>query len=123
MSVHTIISKYNLKPVKSFESVGNLTPNNRSKKEFLKYCSMFGLTQIGKTNSYSDDGYIIAFSMCRTYEPECRQFAKHYDKLTCLFPNGEYKTFNKSELNIGKVTRIGPDGVEYHNVKGLKLMN
>lgn len=119
MSVHQIVSKWNIAPLKDF-NINGLSANNASKKEFARYCEMYGFQKHANTNSYIVDGEHIAFSVCRTYEAECRQFATYYTKLVCLFPNGEYGVFHKDELNIGNVSRIGPDGTKYHNVKGLK---
>lgn len=94
--------------------------NNLSKQEFKKFTADFNVEQVGRTNSFLYDGKIYGFSVTSTYTPECRQFSEQYSGLVCKLPNGDFQWYEKSELNIGNVSRIGPDGVKYFNVKGTK---
>lgn len=91
--------------------------NNWSRKQFKKYCLINGYKAEGKQNAFIREGKVYAFSTPQTYKADCRQFGEHYVGLVCLMPNGDYKEFNKNQLNFGAVTRVGPNGIKYYQAQ------
>ena len=90
----------------------NIQQNNLSRHKFKTFLSsVVGAKQIGVTNGFIINGKKYGYSLPKSYTPECRQFAQDYDGLVCEFPDGKVKWFDKDVLNIGNVSRIGPDGV------------
>lgn len=96
-----------------------LSPNNLSRSKFIKFCKRNGFNRIGMSNSFEIAGKVYGYSLA-SGGVECRQFGEHYDGLVCEFKDGSFGWYDKSQLRIGGITRIGPDGTKYFNVVGEK---
>ena len=111
-----ILNKHGIVGLSVQERDSNLSPNNLSRKKFIKFCEKNGFKRIGANNAFEFGGKIYGYSLVRGMKGECRQFGEHYEGLVCEFKGGKFKWFNKDQLVMGGVTRIGPDGVKYFNV-------
>jgi hypothetical protein len=118
MKLNSILKKHGIKGLMSQVSCKQkpLTPNNQSREDFSAFCRANGLEGVGNKNAFILNGNVYGFSLVtQGYSPECRQFGEDYSGLVCKFPNGSFKWFDRSELSLGKITRIGPCGTKYYN--------
>lgn len=117
-ALNKILNKYNIQGLSIQDNKKQVSANNRSRVSFLEFCKINGFTRIGANNAFEFNGKIYGYSCVSGDDPECRQFGENYDGLVCEFKSKELKWYDRSQLNVGSVTRIGPDGVKYFNVKG-----
>lgn len=118
MILNKILNKHGIKGLKVQRGGERktLTPNNQSRKDFSDFCRDKRVERAGNNNAFIMNGKVYGFSLVtKGYSPECRQFGEAYSGLVCKFSDGSFKWFDRSELSIGHITRIGPDGVKYYN--------
>ena len=114
-----ILNKYGINDLSVQEKHSTaLSANNASRAKFNKFCKQQGFKRVGAKNAFEFEGKIYGFSVVSGKEPECRQFGENYAGLVCSFKSGKTKWYTREQLNIGDVTRIGPDGIKYFNVEG-----
>lgn len=115
-----ILNKYGIEnlSVQEKEAAKGLSANNASRAAFVHFCKKNGFKRLGAKNAFEFEGKVYGFSTVKGQVPECRQFGEHYAGLVCNFRDGRTKWYTREQLNVGDVTRIGPDGVKYFNVEG-----
>ena len=113
ISVLEILDKHGIKGLSIQEK--HLSPNNLSRSKFARFCQRNGFTRLNASNSFELAGKYYGYSLIKNGKVECRQFGEHYSGLVCESETGEVSWYDKSQLHIGNITRIGPDGVKYFN--------
>lgn len=89
--------------------------NNISRSKAKDLASRCGWEKVGNGNFFkTKQGDLVNITMCDG-EPESRQFRLDCDYLVVTNSNNDsVKIYNREQLQVKGVSRIGPDGVKYY---------
>ena len=92
-----------------------MTNNNISRFKAKELAAALGWKKVGNGNFFrTDNGELINITMCGK-KIESRQFRKDCTHLVVMSRDSDdFEVYNKGELTIGALTRVGPDGTKYY---------